>query len=86
MQEGSDGIGLTNSNSLVHKTTLPERAPQYRVLCIPTVYVCLFIYMHVRRAVYVSAMRFIPFLRKTQKKDNFKVHVSVIVNSNGSSW
>ena len=42
--------------------------------------------MHVRRAVYVSAMRFIPFLRKTQKKDNFKVHVSVIVNSNGSSW
>ena len=64
----------------------PERAPQYRVLCIPTVYVCLFIYMHVRRAVYVSAMRFIPFLRKTQKKDNFKVHVSVIVNSNGSSW
>ena len=59
----------------------PERAPQYRVLCIPTVYV----YMHVRRAVYVSAMRFIPFLRKTQKKDNFKVHVSVIVDRPGSS-
>ena len=26
----------------------PERAPQYRVLCIPTVYVCLFVYIYAR--------------------------------------